>query len=103
MYWFWRILQLSIIMGVLSANIYWGWTDNGYTASAWAFMAAFAVTTFPYTVYDWWITRNVRREENARKRALGIPYGWRRHLPWNSGPSRRVRRSSKVGSDSRIV
>lgn len=58
----WRLLQLSVAFAVYSANIYWGWTNNGYIASAWAFMAAYAVTVFPFTVHRWWVKRRLKRE-----------------------------------------
>lgn len=40
----WRLLQAAVFMAMASANIHWQWTDNGYLASVWAGMAAFAVT-----------------------------------------------------------
>jgi len=72
------------MFAVLSANIHFGLTDNGYIAGAWAFMVAYALTVFPFQIYDWWTYRHVRRAEYATLRKAGIPYGWRRHLPWNS-------------------
>jgi len=69
---------------VLWTNIYFQWTDNGYIAGAWAMMACYALTVFPIQIYDWWMSRHVRRAEYRMKKSAGIPYGWRRHLPWNS-------------------
>jgi len=72
------------MFGVLAANIHFGLTTNGYIAGAWAFMAAYALTVFPFQIYDWWVYRHARRAEYAALKNAGIPYGWRRHLPWNS-------------------
>lgn len=72
------------MFAILAANIHFGWTTNGYLAGAWAFMGAYALTTFPFHVYDWWVFRHVRRAKHAAMKEMGIPYGWRRHLPWNS-------------------
>lgn len=72
------------MFAILAANIHFGWTTNGYLAGAWAFMGAYALTAFPFHVYDWWNFRHVRRAEHAALKEAGIPYGWRRHLPWNS-------------------
>ena len=80
----WRIFQGMVMFAILSANIHFQWTSNGYLAGAWAFMGAYALTVFPFQIYDWWAYRHVRREEYAAKKAAGIPHGWRRHLPWNS-------------------
>ena len=77
----WRIYQALIAFAVATANIVYGWTDNNYIVAGWCLMAAYAVTVFPYTVTDWWRSRHVRRAEYAMKKAAGIPYGWRRHLP----------------------
>lgn len=72
------------MFAILSANIHFQLTHNGFIAGAWAFMGAYALTVFPFQIYDWWVYRHVRRQENTRKKAAGIPYGWRRHLPWNA-------------------
>lgn len=89
----WIVFQALVAFAVLSANVYFEITPNGYLASAWAFMAAYALTVFPFTVADWWRSRHVRQAENAMKKAAGIPYGWRRHLPRNAkAGSRTVKR-----------
>lgn len=80
----WLLFQGLVAFAVFSANIFFGWTTNGYIAGGWAFLAAYALTVFPFTVYDWWKYRHVRRAEYAMKKKAGVPYGWRRHLPWNS-------------------
>jgi hypothetical protein len=80
----WRLFQTLIAFAVYAANIHWGWMDNGWVVGAWAFMAAYAVTVFPFTVLDWWRTRKVRAEKNAYLRSMGYAVGWRRHLPWNT-------------------
>jgi hypothetical protein len=77
----WMMFQALVAFAVFSANIYFGLTTNGYIAGGWAFMAAYALTVFPFQASDWWKFRHARRAENAMKKAAGIPYGWRRHLP----------------------
>ena len=49
----WRLFQLAVMFAVLSANVYFGWTTNGYIAGAWAFMAAYALTTGPLKAWDY--------------------------------------------------
>ena len=58
-----RAYQILIAFGVLSANIYWEWTPNGYLAGAWAFMAAYAATVGPL-----WIIDRVKQRNAARIR-----------------------------------
>jgi hypothetical protein len=77
----WKLFQGLVMFAILAVNIRFNLTPNGYIAGAWAFMGAYALTVFPFQIYDWWAYRHVRRSENARKKAAGIPYGWRRHLP----------------------
>jgi hypothetical protein len=48
----WKLLQVSVAGAVLSANVYFGFTQNAWIACAWAFMAAYAVTTFPFWLID---------------------------------------------------
>ena len=88
---FWVLFQALVAFCILSANIYFGFTSNGYIASAWAFMGAYAVTVFPFQIYDWWQARHERRYMYRLAKEQGVPYGWRRHLPWNSKKSSRVR------------
>lgn len=78
------------------ANIYFQWTTNGWLVGAWAAFAAYVVTVFPLTVRDWWIYRHARRAEYAEKKAAGIPYGWRVHLPWNSRAVSAVARKDEI-------
>jgi len=85
------------MFGILSANIHFGLTTNGYIAGAWAFMGAYALTVFPFQIYDWWVYRHNRRAEHAMLKKAGIPYGWRRHLPWNSRAASRGVVRSPVG------
>lgn len=59
-FWLLRGYQLLIAFAVLSANIYWDWTPNGYLAGAWAFMAAYAATFGPLWVIDRWKDRRTR-------------------------------------------
>ena len=80
----WKMFQGLVMFAILSANIHFKWTTNGYIAGAWAFMGAYALTVFPFQIYDWWRFRHARWTEHARLKTAGIPYGWRRHLPWNA-------------------
>lgn len=104
------MFQGLVAFAILAANIHFELTKNAYIAGAWAFMAAYALTVFPFQIYDWWQYRHVRREENARKKAAGIPYGWRRHLPWRvvsrpvgvlEEPSIPNRRDGRIGGQRR--
>ena len=96
----WRIVQLSVAFAVYAANIHWQWTDNGYIVGAWAFMASYTVTVFPFTVYDWWYGKAARAEEAAYRRSIGMSVGWRRHLPWNT--KRDVLIAKKIRTNGRI-
>lgn len=49
----WRLLQALVAGLVLSANVYWQWTPNGYLAAAWAGMAAVAVSWLIGKLLDW--------------------------------------------------
>lgn len=62
------LLQALIAGSVLSANVYFGWTDNGYIAAAWAFMAAYGVTMIISKISDL----------SGRKRGLRPPLPPRR-------------------------
>lgn len=50
----WRIFQALIVGAVLSANVYWQWTPNGYLAAIWAGMAALALTWLLSKAIDLW-------------------------------------------------
>jgi hypothetical protein len=54
----WMILQLLIAFAVLSANIYWQLTPNGFVASLGAFGAAYSVTW----LISWLLDRRHRRK-----------------------------------------
>jgi len=97
-----RMYQTAVFIAVAWANIYFEWTHNGWLVAVWAFFAAYVVTAFPLTVYDWWKFRHERREEYAAKKAAGIPYGWRRHLPWNSRADSRAALHRQVRPGGRI-
>jgi hypothetical protein len=94
--------QAAIFIAVAWANIYFEWTTNGWLVGLWAFFAAYVLTSFPLAVYDWWAFRHARREEYAAKKAAGIPYGWRVHLPWNSRAASKAALNREVGSERRI-
>ena len=79
-----RMLQTAIFIAVAWLNIYFSWASNPYIVAGWSVIAAYVLTVAPFQVWDWWNLRDVRRDERARKKAAGIPYGWRRHLPWNA-------------------
>jgi hypothetical protein len=76
-----RLGQMAIMIAAIWANIYFGWTTNGYLAATWGFCAAYALTIFPVQIYEWRKNKDIRAAEYASKRAAGLPYGWRRHLP----------------------
>lgn len=80
-----RVYQTAIFIAVAWANIYFQWLPNPYLVAITAFLVAYSLTAFPLSVYDWWTFREERREEYARREAIGMTYGWRRHLPWNAG------------------
>lgn len=74
----WKILQISIFLGVMFANIYWQVTPNGYLASAAAVGCAYVVTV----ALSWLLSIPAW---NKQRRALlrqqhghhGLPPGWR--------------------------
>lgn len=72
---------MAIMIAVVWANIYFQWTANLYLVGVWALCAAYGLTVIPVQIVDWWQTRDIRRAEYAIKKAAGLPYGWRRHLP----------------------
>lgn len=79
-----RVCQVGIFIAVAWANIYFGWTPNGYVVAGIAVVAAYALTVFPLSIVDWWNYRGTRRQIDEEKKAAGMTYGWRRHLPWNA-------------------
>jgi hypothetical protein len=40
----WLLFQCSIIFAVISSNIYWKWTPNGFVASLFGVGAAYGLT-----------------------------------------------------------
>lgn len=48
----WRLIQLSVVFGVLASNIRYGWTPNPYAVSVVAFLAALFVTAIPIMISD---------------------------------------------------
>lgn len=80
-----RMYQAAIAIAVVWANIYFQWLKNPYLVGGLVFVVAYALTVWPLHALDWWTFREERREEYARRKALGMTYGWRRHLPWNAG------------------
>jgi di/tricarboxylate transporter len=40
----WKLLQITVFLACMFANIYYGWTDNGFVASVNAGFAAMFVT-----------------------------------------------------------
>ena len=98
----WTVIQTVIFIAVAWANIYFGWTQNGWLVAVWAGFAAYVLTSFPLTVYDWWVYRDERRARYAELKKAGIPYGWRRHLPWNSRAASRAARDREIAANRRI-
>ena len=47
-----HILQMLVAFAVLSANVYYEWTPNGYLAGLLAVAAAWAVTVIPFWIID---------------------------------------------------
>lgn len=47
-----KLFQLIVMFAVLSANVHWQWTPNGYLAGLLALGAAWAVTIVPLWVID---------------------------------------------------
>ncbi len=80
-----RVYQTAIFIAVAWANIYFQLVSNPYIVAVTAFLVAYSLTSLPLTVYDWWVYRDARRAEYAHRKAAGMTYGWRRHLPWNAG------------------
>lgn len=76
--------QTAIFIAVAWTNIYFQLIQNPYIVAMTAFLVAYSLTVFPLSVYDWWAFRDERRDEYARRKSLGMTYGWRRHLPWNA-------------------
>jgi hypothetical protein len=55
----WGVVQISTAGAVFFANIYYGWTDNGYAISLVAFIASLAVTVIPLEL--WGLTNRLWR------------------------------------------
>jgi len=49
----WRPLQIVVVGLALSANVYWGITENGYVASITAGFVALALTWLILKAMDW--------------------------------------------------
>lgn len=79
-----RMYQGAIFIAVAWANIYFQLIDNPYLVGGLCFLVAYALTVGPLHFYDWWTNRHFHRAEYKRRKAMGMTYGWRRHLPWNA-------------------
>ena len=79
-----RVYQTAIFIAVVWADIYLGWIGNPYVLAACAFLVAYSLTAGPLHFWDWWQHRHFHRAERKRREAVGMTYGWRRHLPWNA-------------------
>jgi hypothetical protein len=81
---FLRTLQVAAFVAVFYVNSLFAWTQNTNIVGAWGICLAYALTVFPFQAAAWWHDRHARAAEHARRAALGLPYGWKRHLPWNA-------------------
>lgn len=79
-----RMYQAAIFIAVAWTNIYFQLIDNPYIVGGLCFLVAYAMTSWPLAAWDRWKYRAEYREEYARRKAMGMTYGWRRHLPWNA-------------------
>lgn len=82
---FWKMAQAAVALSVIWANIYFEVTDNAFIVCAWAFMAAYAVTAFPF-----WVMMKLKRRDRLSgpviESAPRIPIdGARRELLRDSG------------------
>ena len=70
----WKIFQGLVMFAILSANIHFRLTPNAFIAGAWAFMGAYALTVFPFQIYDWWTYRRTRKQSlrGAVRPAVGV-------------------------------
>lgn len=73
----WRLFQTAVVATVLSGNIYWHWTPNGYLASLIAGMAAFAAT---YSLS--WLIDLFRRRGDSRPVITAEGRRYERRNPW---------------------
>lgn len=48
-----KLYQLTIVVGILFADIYYEWHSEGYAAIAVAILAAYVLTILPIKLYDW--------------------------------------------------
>lgn len=62
----WRILQGSIVLAAIWANIRWEYTPNGYVAAFLGVAAAFFVTGFLVKFLDWRRARQKPRGASFR-------------------------------------
>lgn len=80
----WRFLQVTVATAVLFANVYWGWTDNGYLAAVWAALAAIAVS---WTIgklidlrrYGWSVVLSGKQGNDSGARSVRTQAATRRH------------------------
>jgi hypothetical protein len=54
------LLQMLIMIAVVWANIYFGWTPSGYAAGFLGLAAVYILTVLPLTLVDWF-RRKFRR------------------------------------------
>jgi hypothetical protein len=85
----WRLLQASVALAVIWANIRFQWTNNGFIAIAWAFMAAYAVTAFPFWLADRW------RYRRSLSRQSGKAIAGQRRLKHRIEPQLQIVRSGQ--------
>ena len=63
----WFLLQSLIIFAVMSSNIYWQWTPNGYLAGLIGAGAAFFATMGANQLLLW--ARKQSRQQSTKQRA----------------------------------
>jgi hypothetical protein len=92
-----RVVQLTVAGLVIWAAIEIVGMENRNVAAIWGLCAAYALTVFPLQIWDWLKGKEARLGERARRESLGLPYGWKRHLPWNA---RKTEASLRSGIDT---
>lgn len=70
----WKLFQLTIFVGVMTTNIEWQWTPNGYVASGIAIACAYAATvalswlfSLPGRLKHWSFLRQQRNDRIASR------------------------------------
>lgn len=95
-----RVIQTGIAIAVAWANIYFGWTPNGYVVGLMIFGALMVLTVMPFHIYDAvrYKLLPLLRRDRRRKRVLRSPAVLQEPVFPAASLDRRIGRESRPGS-----